>query len=398
MGKRKRMVSGIRYTYDEIRTDRMIGKENKNVEKNYDDNSFDFDMDCLTYLPLKNPLICPFGYSFSRDSASKYLQNHSTHPFVPDQPFSMDILRAPKFTQNSAGQKIDVIDDKILTAKHKIVMIGVTGNVFSFNSVREFNLKPKMMNDLITGEAFTENDIIVIHDPDRERDLPDEPIINTKIEVEDSELVKNAAKFVSSLLMTKEQALKIENLWYLARPTPESLKQASFFKRNPPKKRPHAIIKTSLGEIIVELDVDVSTLACINFIGYAFRNVYNNVKVEKVVSSEYFIVCPHLEVDESVWTYPIAYERDEVRRNFKYVIYFLNTGNKQLHITNTGKFGITCQPMNLDDFHVFGGVISGEGIVSSICNGKILPDGRPAKPFSIKSISIVNNPFPASPP
>lgn len=391
------MVSGIRYTYGEITGARHLQKEEDNLDQ-LDESTYDFDMDCLTYLPLKNPLICPYGYSFSKDSAQKYLSNHTTHPFVEGAPFSMADLVAPKFTVNSNGLKIDPINDQILTSKKKLVMIRPTGNVYSYQTVNEFNIKGKMMIDLTTGTPFELKDIITIHDPDNDQNLPDMPLISTKVEVEDSTIVKNAAKFIESLNMTKEQALKEDNTWYLARPTQESLKLACIFKGNPPKKLPHAIISTTLGDIIAELDVDISTLACINFIGYSFRNSYNNVRVEKVVSTEYFVVCPKIPVDESVWTYPFAFERDDRRRNYKYCIFLISTGNKQLKISNTGKFGISAKPLVLDENHIFGGIIGGEGVVSSICNGKIMPDGRPAKPFSIKSISIVNNPFPMTQP
>ena len=387
------MVSGLRYTYGEVSSAHRLDKDELNFDQ-LDESTYDFDMDCLTYLPLKNPLICPYGYSFSKDSVQKYLSDHTTHPFVEGAPFSLDSLVAPKFSVNSNGQKIDPINDSILTSKNKLVMIRTTGNVFKYQTVKEFNINGNMMIDLITGEPFELKDIITIHDPDNDQNLPPEPLVSTKVEVEDSTIVKNAAKFIESLHMTKEQALKTDNYWYLARPTQQSLKLACMFKGNPPKKLPHAIISTSLGDIVVELDVDKSTLACINFIGYSFRNVYNNVRVEKVVSTEYFVVCPKISVDESVWTFPFAFERDDRRRNYKYCIFLLPTGNKQLKISNTGKFAISANSLNLDENHIFGGVIGGEGIVASICNGKIMPDGRPAKPFSIKSISIVNNPFP----
>lgn len=395
MGKRKRMVQGIRFTYNEVQVDRKTRKE-KPDDNPYDEDSYDFDIDCLTFLPLKRPLICPYGYSFSRESVIKYLQDHTTHPFVEGAPFSLDSLITPNFSVDSKEQRIDPFDNRILTSKHKIVMIRQTGNVFDYQTVLKFNIQGQLMMDLLTGDEFSPKDIITIHNPDssQKRVLPSEPIISTKKVTEESDIVKNTTKFVESLDMTKEQALKKDNYWYLARPTPESLKFACEFKAKRLKTLPHAIISTSLGDIVVELDIDYSCLACINFMGYAFRTSYNHVRVEKVVSESYFVVSPKIQVDESVWTYPFAFEKDDRRRKEKYCLFILPTGNRQLKIQNTGKFAISCTPLDIDEYHIFGGVIGGEGIVSSICNGKIMPDGRPAKPFSIKNISIVNNPFP----
>lgn len=47
----------------------------------------------------------------------------------------------------------------------KIVAIKNTGNVYAYEAVHELNVKMKNYTDLMTGEAFTKPDILVLYDP-----------------------------------------------------------------------------------------------------------------------------------------------------------------------------------------------------------------------------------------
>lgn len=392
MGKRKRKTT---YSHSEISFDHTNKQDDDH--KQYDPTAFDFEMCCLTYLPLNKVYVDANGYSFDKGSVEKYLENNNTHPFIDNISFSIEDLIEVHLTKNSNGSYIDPVTENVLTPKNKIVMIKQTGNVYDYQTIKEFNIGPNMMIDLLTNVPFTSDDIITIHDSLRNRNLPPDPILLSQKPSNDSDVVKNAKMFVKSLQIKPEDALKPENFWYLARSTMESLHAATNFKQTPPTQRPHAIISTSSGKIIVELDVDYSTLGCINFIGYALRGSYNNVKVAKISSCDRFEVYSKDKVDETVWGTPIAYERDTARMNYKYVMYLLNTGNVQMHITNTSKFALTCKPYDINQNHIIGGVIGGEQIIEVITRGAIYPDGKPRQQIGITSIAIVNNPFPATP-
>ncbi|KAH0791020.1 peptidyl-prolyl cis-trans isomerase-like 2 [Histomonas meleagridis] len=396
MGKRKRKVDGVRYSHVDI----TAGQESDKGAKVYDPTSFDFDIDCLTYLPLRNPYICKHGYSFSKESAAVWCSEHQNHPFVEDAPFSVEELVPIKFTLNAEGQKIDPITENILTPKRTIVVNRKTSNVYDYQTIIDFNIKPYMMVDLLTGEEFDQSCITVIHDPNRSRNLPPNPLISTQVTRHESDIVRNANNFVNALNLKQEDVFKEDDTstWFLAQPNQKSLHEATIFKQMHIKTRPYAVMDTTIGEITIELDVDFAGLGCINFIGCVLKGLFTNVKVTRVRREQFFEVSINTDIDETVWRSPIAYERDDARRGFQYPVYIINKENQQIHITKSSQFAISCVPLQIDEYHIIGGVVNGGGIVSSICNGKVFPDGRPVHNIDIRGITIMNNPFPLQPP
>jgi peptidyl-prolyl cis-trans isomerase-like protein 2 len=53
----------------------------------------------------------------------------------------------------------------VFTDHTKIVAIKTSGQVYTADTVEELNRKPKLWKDLLTGDAFTYKDIIVLQDP-----------------------------------------------------------------------------------------------------------------------------------------------------------------------------------------------------------------------------------------
>ena len=392
MGKRKRQISGVRFTNEE-----MNSKKTKELV-HIDNTIFAFDNCCLTYLPMSEPLVDKYGYVYSKEGAEEYAKTHNTHPFINDVPFSMDDLVPLNFATQPNGIKYDQLTGKDLNPNDKIVAVRTSGNVYTYESLYYFNLKPKVYIDTISQTPFTPEDVVTIHDPKNIRKLPQSPLVVLRTVKKLSETVKNARAFIESHNFQQGQDVTKETGWYLARPTPESLKLATEFKskRSFFRNKPHVVLQTVLGPIIIELDVGESTLGSINFLGYIFKGAYNHTKVKKVVANDYFLIHPNIEVDETVWGTPIAYETDYHRRNFRYPVWLINTGNVQIHLTNTGILAIGCHSFTVDDHHIIGGVVSGENIVMSLCQGEIFPDGRPVKPFSIETVDVVDNPFPVS--
>lgn len=395
MGKRKRKVAGVRYTHDEI-----TGNSNDHAkeQKEYDPTSYDFDIDCLTYLPLKMPLICKLGYSFSKESAMQWCKDHVTHPFDEKESFKVEDLVSLHFTVNSKGETIDPITEKVLSPRFKIALNRKSKNVYDYSTIVEFNLKDNLMMDLLSGEEFTEDDIVIIHDPDRKRDLPLIPLIQRSVETHESDIVKNSNKFISSLNLKKTGIDNEENTWYLARPTTDSFYAATLFKQKQWKMKPIVIVTTTKGDFTIELDIDYCTLGVINFIGKILNGSFFNVKILKIRTNEWMEIGINGTIDETVWKNSIAYERDIARKDYKYPVFIINKENKQIHITKSSQIAVACTPLSINDFHIIGGVVGGEGIVSSICNEKVYANGKPVSEIMVRNITIVNNPLPLEPP
>ena len=69
------------------------------------------------------------------------------------------------FTKNADGVYHCPVTFKVFNESTTIVAIKPSGNVYNMEAVQELNIKGKNMTDLLTGEPFRKEDIIVIQDP-----------------------------------------------------------------------------------------------------------------------------------------------------------------------------------------------------------------------------------------
>merc|ERR1712083_420131 len=58
------------------------------------------------------------------------------------------------------------VTNMVFTDHTHIVFLQNTGNVFSYNAIKELNFKHGEMQDLLDGTDFTKKDIIAIQDPE----------------------------------------------------------------------------------------------------------------------------------------------------------------------------------------------------------------------------------------
>jgi len=386
MGKRKRMVSGVRYTYQEV-----TAGHNEKEFKRFDPTVFQFDICCLSYTNLDEPFICPLGYSFDYEAANEYFSSHSKHPYADYECKIEDLVKA-KITYDKTQTKIDPLTEKVLSNRGKVVINRKSGYVYQLESIQDLNYQVGFMFDLMTGQEFTRSDIVVIHDPDREIKYPIDPIVSFKRVIIESQEIKTAKELIKSFGIKASKNFE-ESHWALAAPTKESYYKALEIKANPPKSKSVITMLTSLGELVLDLDCDSAPMGVINFLGHALRGNYSNMRVNKIEPGQYFVVTSSSIVDESVWSLPFSHEKNENRRGYKYQLFFLETGKKELKLTNTSCFCISAETQQIDRFHIIGGVTRGESIIDQVCNGKIFPNGAPVNAFSIKSVTIFSNPF-----
>jgi cyclophilin family peptidyl-prolyl cis-trans isomerase len=211
-----------------------------------------------------------------------------------------------------------------------------------------------------------------------------------------SAIVPNWRAFIESLDLSGRASKSLDHLWFLARPTQQSLAMAaSTRQRQPPAG--HVSVKTTAGDFVVELDCSQATLGCINFIGHILRGNYTNAAVDRVDRTRHFRIRSVAEVDETVWGTPIAYDRDDARRDFRFPVYLANTGNVQIHITNTAQIVVGCQPVDVGQHHVIGGVVAGEAVVTAICTMTVFPGGRRTQPVAVREMAIADSPFAMTP-
>ncbi|KAG5518597.1 hypothetical protein PMAC_002993 [Pneumocystis sp. 'macacae'] len=291
----------------------------------------------LSLQPFENP-VCSINEAneatiFELLHIIPYIKKHRTNPITGEKLEAKSLLKL-KFYKNEKGEYCCPITYKIFNNHTHIVAIRTSGNVFSWDTIDNLNLKTKNMNDLLTNESFTKNDIITIQNP---YTLRNHKISKLKHLNEDTNLTKiqrnNDKKIESKIdigekivnpksmfnnncnidlisenekicLDTKESKNNLmyseqKKILYNVAPYTTGLAAASFTSTSLtpvtsleralyndedymliPKKiqtKGYARIQTNLGNINVELNAKWAPKAVYNFIMLAKRGDYKNV-------------------------------------------------------------------------------------------------------------------------
>ncbi|KAL3699993.1 hypothetical protein R1sor_018015 [Riccia sorocarpa] len=120
----------------------------------------------LTFVPFEDPVCTPEGHVFDILSIVPYVTKYGKNP-VTGLPLALKDLIKLQFHKNSDGEYHCPVLNKVFTEFTHIVAIKTTGNVFSYEAVKELNLKTKNWKELLTDDPFTREDLITIQDPNK---------------------------------------------------------------------------------------------------------------------------------------------------------------------------------------------------------------------------------------
>jgi len=155
-----------------------------------------------------------------------------------------------------------------------------------------------------------------------------------------------------------------------------------------PGKSYTAIIKTSVGDITVELSKD-TPVTTNNFVFLAQEKFYDGVIFHRVIPG--FMIQGGDPTGTGLGDPGYKFNDEiigEQKFNRPYLLAMANSGKGTN--TNGSQFFITVSnPDWLNGVHtIFGEVTIGKNVVDKIANGKTGPSDRPIEPVSIKSIEI----------
>lgn len=136
----------------------------KKDEKNVVYRPLPFDHCGLTLSPFHDPVCLEEGVIFDSEALLEHVLKYKSNPITGAPVSTKDIIRL-NITKNDAGKYICPVSGKEFTNSSHIVAIKTTGNVYSFDSVNEMNIKTKNYVDLISGEPFARSDIITLQNP-----------------------------------------------------------------------------------------------------------------------------------------------------------------------------------------------------------------------------------------
>lgn len=123
-----------------------------------------FNCCSISFLPFDVPYCTREGVCFDLINIAPFIKKHGINPVTGKKLGAKDLIKL-HFHKNKDDKYHCPVTYKIFNESTHIVAIATTGNVFSYEAVERLNLKPKLMEDLLSGKPFKKEDIVPIQDP-----------------------------------------------------------------------------------------------------------------------------------------------------------------------------------------------------------------------------------------
>lgn len=163
MGKHRHSKDRLFFKTTELaqmRNDEVVPKYFDSIKKP------SFNICALTLQPWTNPVCTLAGDIFDLVSISEAIANTGKNPLT-DQPLTFNQLIKLKFHKGPKDILVCPLSGKEFTENTKICTVRTSGNVFAFDVIEKLNLKPKIYEDLVSGEPFMPEDIVVLQEPNK---------------------------------------------------------------------------------------------------------------------------------------------------------------------------------------------------------------------------------------
>jgi peptidyl-prolyl cis-trans isomerase-like protein 2 len=333
---------------------------------------------------------------------------------------------------------------------------GNEANVYSYDAFYELNVKAKNYEDLISGKTFHKTkDVLILNDPNdddlnRRRDINSFYHVTHNRELEQNKsnagLVKHsmtASRIMEQLQKKKRDEAKaatkkrstIDSAIHPSaqdgkkRPkvlaedvlgvkynsgkssgatstsmavsydvqareaTEEEILQARLAVMRKRKKKGYVRLRTTMGDLTLELHCDIAPRTCTNFLGLCQAGKYDDTRFHRLIPG--FMIqggkAKDGEDDESIWGGAFTDEFDDrLKHTGVGVLSMANSGTN----TNRQQFFITFKSCNhLDRKHsIFGNIIDGTDLLAAMEKVPADKKERPIDPIKIIATEIIVNP------
>lgn len=106
------------------------------------------------------------GFLFEKKNIYKYLKEYHVNPCTGKKMTIKDLYPV-HFYKNADNEYHCPVTYKVFTQNSKIAVIRTSGNVYLYDCIKELNIDQNCWEDLISGEPFTKDDIIILQDPSK---------------------------------------------------------------------------------------------------------------------------------------------------------------------------------------------------------------------------------------
>mmetsp|Transcript_22695 Transcript_22695/g.37513 ORF Transcript_22695/g.37513 Transcript_22695/m.37513 type:complete len:558 (+) Transcript_22695:118-1791(+) len=161
MGKKQHSKDQLYITQTEWKADWGGAKSNTLVPYKV----LPFDCCAISFRPFSgSPMCTADGIVFDLLNIVPYLKKYRRHPVTGGPLAASDLIKL-QFHKNPEGKYHCPVLFKIFNHHTHIVAIKTSGNVYSYDAVKELNLKTGSLRDLIDDTPFARSDVITIQDP-----------------------------------------------------------------------------------------------------------------------------------------------------------------------------------------------------------------------------------------
>ncbi|KAJ2711422.1 cyclophilin peptidyl-prolyl cis-trans isomerase Cyp8 [Coemansia spiralis] len=366
-----------------------------------------FDCCALSLKPFAQPVCTGDGYVFEESNIAAYIKEHGKHPFT-GAALAVDALVPLRYHKNAGGDYADPVTLKQFTQFTKIVANRRSGHVYLWSTIDEFNSKPGARTDLVTGEPFSSDDIIVLQDPKApktgsraaaRKELEPaaapaaRPTAGTAAAAEPGRKARahNAAHYSKGLAAA---ALTSTSVAPVTRNEAEEV-DAEEYMFGRIKSKGYARLVTSLGDVNVELHCDKAPRACYNFIKLAQAGYYKGTVFHRSIRN--FMIqggdpTGSGRGGKSIWGGEF---KDEIAKKLAHsergVLSMANRGPN----TNTSQFFILYRAApQLDGKHtVFGRVVGGLAVLAAMEAVPTDDSDHPTTDIVISDVTVFVDPF-----
>ena len=248
----------------------------------------------LSLTPFTNPVCTRAGTVFDLLHIVPYLQKHKKNPVTGEELTVKDLVKLT-FHKNPQGEYHCPITYRVFTESSKIVANCGSGHVYSWEAIEELCRKSNSWKDLLTGEAFSPEDLVILQDPAdlRSRNILSFYHIQTETAAERPiNSVPEAKaegphsdKFTTGMAAASFTSTKLD-------PQPKNsyrglseaeIRQMVYKELKPQETKGYVQIVTSHGPLNLELHCSLAPLTCDNFLSLCEEGYYNEAPFHRSI-------------------------------------------------------------------------------------------------------------------
>lgn len=409
MGNKRTQKDRLYLSSSEHATYQRDNNNNSNNNNNKATDSNRFNYCALTNKPInpQSSVTTSDGYYiFDLYSIIPYINKYHKHP-VYNTTLNINDLIKLKWSLNANKQYIDPVTMNIFNTLSHIVCIKNTGNLYLYDTIYNNCIKNNDLHDLITGDAFTLNDIITIQNPTQssEQQPKRQAINNNNNIVTDKQSNINKTNSTqpkqtmfannnnSNASLTK--AINSNKSQSLA-PSQLREQQYNYLKhkyKNKPYKGYVSLI-TSLGIMNIQVHCDLVPHMAHNFMLHCKNNTYSNTLIH-TVKRNYVCQCGK-SIDNNDKT--AFNDIDSIQNEYHTLLSHNQRGIISMANNNKQQFYITLNDnlTELDNkYSIVGHIIDDDSlsVLDKIESVDVDGDYKPNNDIIIYKTNIFQNPF-----